>query len=106
MNAKPVFEFPEVGRDLEAAIAHYASWRSDGRDHFLDKYDETVRWIESSPGSFPKKYGDVQRAIIKKSYYLVYFMQEETRTLILAVLDGRRDPLEIRGIVGQRGAFQ
>jgi len=102
MKSKPVFELPEVERDLEAAIAHYVSWRLDGREHFLQKYEETAGWIEWNPDGFPEKYGKVQRAILKKSYYLVYFVQEETRSIILAVLDGRRNPNTIRQIVGGR----
>ena len=102
MKSKPVFELPEVEADLEAAIAHYESWRLDGREHLLQKYDETINWIEWNPDSFPKKHGQVQRAILKKSYYLVYFLQEKTRTLIIAVLDGRRNPETIRAIVTQR----
>ena len=102
MKSKPVFELPEVEHDLEAAIAHYESWRLDGREHLLQKYEETVSWIEWNPDCFPKKHGKVQRAILKKSYYLVYFIQEETRSIILAVLDGRRSPKTIRELVTSR----
>jgi hypothetical protein len=53
MNSKPVEALPEVEEDLEKAIAHYLTWRSDGRVHVLDKYDETVGWIEWNPDLFP-----------------------------------------------------
>ncbi len=92
MNSKPVEALPEVEADLESAIAHYLTWRSDGRVHVLDKYDETVGWIEWNPDLFPLKIGRVQRAIIKQTYFAVYFLQEESRTLVLAVLDGREQP--------------
>lgn len=103
MKSKPVFELPEVEADLEGAIGHYCSWRADGRGHILQKYEETISWIEWNPDGFPKKHGNVQRAILKQSYYIVYFIQEECRTLVLAVLDGRRDPRAIRKIVRSRG---
>jgi plasmid stabilization system protein ParE len=102
MNSKPIFELPEVEHDLEAAIAHYESWRRDGREHLLQKYEETASWIEWNPDGFPKKQGKVQRAIMKKSHYLVYFIQEEARSIILAVLDGRRNPDVIRRLVTAR----
>lgn len=92
MNSKPVEALPEVEQDLENAIAHYLTWRSDGRAHVLDKYDETVGWIEWNPDLFPCKIGPVQRAIIKRTYFAVYFIQEDARTLVLAVLDGRDQP--------------
>ena len=75
MKSRPVVSLPEVEFDLQGAIAHYESWRSDGRAHILQKYDETVSWISWNPESFPKKYGEVQRAILKQSYYIVYFIQ-------------------------------
>ncbi len=103
MKSKPVFELPEVETDLEVAIAHYCSWRSDGRAHILEKYEETVSWIEWNPDGFPKKLGNVQRAILKQSYYIIYFFQEKHRTIVLAVLDGRRKPESIRKLLRSRG---
>lgn len=104
MNSKPVFALREVEFDLAAAIAHYQSWRSDGKAHVLRIYNETISWIEWNPDLFPRKLGRVQRAILKRSYYIVYFIQEPSRTIVLAVLDGRRKPSEIRAIVRTRKA--
>jgi plasmid stabilization system protein ParE len=83
-------------------MAHYASWRSDGAEHIRQKYDETVGWIAWNPESFPKKYGMVRRAILKRAYYIVYFVVERDRSIVIAVLDGRRKPSEIRGVVDER----
>jgi plasmid stabilization system protein ParE len=102
VNSKPVFALREVESDLGAAIAHYESWRPDGKAHVLRLYQETISWIEWNPDLFPKKVGRVQRAILKRSYYIVYFIQEPNRTIVLAVLDGRRKPSEIRCIVRRR----
>ena len=74
-----------------------------GVKHMLGRYGETVDWIAWTPDLFPKKIGTVQRAIIKQTYFVVYFLQEETRTLVLAVLDGRMEPKNIRGrLIGRR----
>ena len=102
MSSKPVAALPEVTGDLIAAVQHYQSWRSDGKEHLLGKYEETIARISGSPDAFPQTLGLIQRAILKQSYYLVYFLQEPDRTLIIAVLDGRRDPREIRKIVRVR----
>ena len=102
MNSKPVFALDEVEADLKSAIAHYEGWRLDGKAHVLALYDETIRWIEWNPDLFPKKFGRFQRAILKRSYYIVYFIQEPERSLVVAVLDGRRKPSEIRTIVKRR----
>ena len=102
MKSLPVFALPEVEADLRAAMTHYSSWRVDGAEHIRRKYDETVGWVAWNPEAFPKKYGSVRRAILKRSYYVVYFLMEADRTLVLAVLDARRDPREIRSIIGKR----
>jgi len=93
---------PEVEGDLRAAMAHYSSWRTDGAEHIRQKYDETVGWIAWNPEAFPKKYGLVRRAILKRSYFIVYFVVERDRSLVIAVLDGRRSPQDIRGLVEGR----
>ena len=70
--------------------------------HVRQKYDETVSWIAWNPEAFPKKYGSVRRAILKRSYYIVYFVTEPDRSVVVAVLDGRRSPQEIRSLVEGR----
>ena len=102
MRSLPVFALPEVEGDLRAAMAHYSSWRTDGAEHIRQKYDETVGWIAWNPEAFPKKYGLVRRAILKRSYFIVYFVVERDRSLVIAVLDGRRSPQDIRGLVEGR----
>jgi hypothetical protein len=102
VNSKPVEALPEVAADLIAAARHYQSWRSDGQEHLLQKYEETVSWIAWNPDLFPRKFGAVQRVVLKQSYYVVYFIQEPTRSVVLAVLDGRDDPTRRVRLLGQR----
>jgi plasmid stabilization system protein ParE len=99
---KPVHALSVVVVDLKSAAEHYQTWRADGREHVLSKYDEIVSSIGVGPDSFPRKFGMVQRAILKQSYYVVYFMQEPDHSLVLAVLDGRRNPDEITKIIRVR----
>jgi plasmid stabilization system protein ParE len=103
VKSLPVFALPEVEADLRAAMAHYASWRSDGAEHIRQRYLETVGWIAWNPEAFPKKYGSIRRAILKQSYYIVYYLVERERSVVLAVLDGRRSPDEIRSLIRGRG---
>ncbi|MDP3069839.1 MAG: hypothetical protein Q8N18_06095 [Opitutaceae bacterium] len=106
MTGKPVVALIEVQADLEHAKIQYASWRTGGAAHVLEKYDETVGGIETNPERFPCKYGPIQRAILERSFYIAYFIQEPDRSVVLAVLDGRRSPVTIRGILGERVAAQ
>lgn len=102
MKSRPVVALPEGMADLRAAMDHYASWRNDGARELLEKYDDTIGSIAENPDAFPRKYGPVRRAILKRSYYLVYFLAERDRSVVLAVLDGRRNPTEVRSIIGRR----
>lgn len=101
MKSKPVLALASVADDLRAAITHYASWRSDAENHVLTKYLE-VSCIAWNPDLFPKMMGPIQRAILKQSYYIVYYIQERGRIIVLAVLDGRRSVLDIRDVVQKR----
>ena len=102
MNSLPVWALSEVEGDLRAAIDHYSSWRSDGAELVRQRYDETISWIGWNPEAFPKKHGAIRRAILKQSYYIVYFLVETDQTVVLAVLDGRRDPQDIRDMISKR----
>ena len=37
----------------------------------------------------PRKFGVIQRVLLKRSYFVVYFFQEPERSLVVAVWDGR-----------------
>ncbi|MES2693848.1 MAG: type II toxin-antitoxin system RelE/ParE family toxin [Verrucomicrobiota bacterium] len=102
MKSLPVFALTEVEADLRSAMAHYASWRTDGAAHVVQKYDETIGWIAWNPEAFPRKHGQVRRAILKQAYYIIYFIEDGDRTVILAVLDGRRGPQEIQAVLKGR----
>jgi hypothetical protein len=56
VKSKPVEALSVVAGDLKSAAQHYQSWRLDGEEHILQKYDETVSWIAWNPGLFPRKF--------------------------------------------------
>jgi len=59
-------------------------------------------WIEWNPELFPKKYKRFRRAIIRRTYYGIYYVLEPQVTIVVAVLDLRRDPREIRRLLNLR----
>ena len=73
MKSQPVEFLEFVEPDLRYARAFYDSWRSAGGDWFQDKFRETVSWIEWNPKLFPRKYRLFRRAIIRRSYFGVFF---------------------------------
>ena len=102
MSAKPVEALEIVQADLEYARSFYESWKPGGGEKILQKYFEAVEWIEWNPDLFPRKFGVIQRVILKRSYFVAYFFQEEKRSIVVAVLDGRRNPRIIRKLVAAR----
>ena len=102
MSAKPVEVLEVVQADLEYARSFYDAWKPGGGQEILRKYFEAVEWIEWNPDLFPRKIGIIQRVILKRSYFVVYFFQEPERSIVVAVMDGRRDPRAIRKLLTAR----
>ena len=102
MSSKRVDALEIVQSDLAYARSFYDSWKPGGGVEFLRKYFEAVEWIEWNPDLFPRKLGVIQQVILKRSYFVVYFLQEPGRCIVIAVLDGRRDPRAIRKLLAAR----
>ena len=102
MSAKRVEALEAVQADLEYARSFYESWKPGGGEEILRKYFEAVDWIEWNPDLFPRKVGVIQRVILRRSYFVVYFFQEPERSIVVAVLDGRRNPRTIRRLLATR----
>ena len=51
---------------------------------------------------FPRKYRLFRRAIVRRSYFGVFFVMEPTVSTVVAVLDMRQDPSQIHRILTER----
>lgn len=102
MNRQPVDFLDPVKGDIENAINYYNTWRSDGSRHFKKLLSDAIDWIEWNPELFSLKYRHFRRAILRKSYYAVYYAIEQDVTVVVAVLDMRQNPKNIRALIGQR----
>lgn len=96
MNGKP------VEADLRLAMQFYDSWRGDGGAGFLKRFHETIDWIEWNPEMFLQRFQPFRRAIIRRSYYGVFFVSEPSQSVVVAVLDLRRDPETIQELLKRR----
>ena len=102
MRTQPVEFLEIVELDLRQAHAFYDSWQFQGAEKFQTKFREAVGWIEWNPELFPRKYKRFRRAIIRKTYFGIYYVIEPTVTVVVAVLDLRRDPRAIRQMLTVR----
>ncbi len=102
MKSQPVEFLEFVEDDLRYVHAYYDSWQTDGGWLFRERFRETISWVEWNPELFPKKYRRFRRAIIRRMYFGIYFAIERDVTTVVAVLDLRQDPMEIRRALRER----
>lgn len=102
MRTQPVEFLEFVESDLRQAHAFYDSWQTHGAQKFQAKFRDSIAWIEWNPELFPRKYKRFRRAIIRKTYFGIYYVIEPGVTVIVAVLDLRQDPRAIRKMLRTR----
>ena len=99
MRSQPVEFLASVEEDLRYAYDYYDSWLADGSIWFRERFRETVAWVEWNPEMFPKKHRFFRRAVIRRSYFGIFFAIEPEVTSVVAVRDMRDDPKEIRRLL-------
>jgi hypothetical protein len=99
VRSQPVEFLAFVEDDLRYAYDYYDSWLSGGSTWFRNHFRETVSWIEWNPRMFPKKYRSFRRAIIRRSYFGIFFAIEPEVTTVVAVRDMRDNPAAIRRLL-------
>lgn len=102
MKSQPVEFLEPVEHDLRYAHEFYDSWKAKGAENFQERFRECVSWIEWNPVMFPKQYRSFRRAILRRSYFAVYYVIEPGVTTVVAVLDMRREPKSIQTLLKGR----
>ncbi len=102
MRSQPVEFLEFVEGDLYNAYEYYDSWLAGGSSWFRQQFRETVAWIEWNPEMFPIKHRLFRRAIVRRSYFGVFFAIEREVTTVVAVRDMRGDPREIQMLLRSR----
>ena len=74
MKSLPVEFLEFVEEDLRHARAFYDSWQFEGAEKFQQKFRETISWIGWNPEMFPKRYKLFRRAIIRRSYFAIFYV--------------------------------
>ena len=81
-----------VREDIDSAYAWYEDQQTGLGETFLSAVAEVVGKIEEHPRRFGRVRGEVRAGLVQRFPYVVYFRPEESRTVVIAVLHGRRDP--------------
>ena len=79
-------------RDFEDAALWYEERRSGLGAEFRAEVDAAVALAAEQPLRFPRKHKDIRCGRVRRFPYSVFFLQEESRIVVLAVFHVRRDP--------------
>src|SRR4051812_46454419 len=102
MRSLPLEFLEFVEADLRYARHFYESWQFEGAEKFHKKLRETISWIEWNLKMFPRRYKNFRRAIIRRSYFAIFYVIEPEVVTVVAVLDMRRDPGRMKSLVRSR----
>lgn len=79
-------------RDLEQAEDWYNEQRPGLGAEFRGAISDLFERLADNPRIYPRVHGDIHRVVLRRFPYLVYFLIDGSKLVILAVLDSRRDP--------------
>ena len=79
-------------RDLEEAEDWYNRQRPGLGAEFREFVSDLFERLSETPKLYPRVNGEVRRAVLRRFPYLVYFVIDDSKVVVLACLDSRRDP--------------
>lgn len=78
--------------DLEQAEDWYNEQQPGLGTEFRGAVSALFERLADNPRTYPRVHGEVHRVALRRFPYLVYFVIDDSKVVILAVLDSRRDP--------------
>ena len=87
-----LFVRDEAAADAEQAAEWYEERRRGLGGEFTRAVRAALAGIARQPLRFPVATGEVRRARVRRFPYVIFFVPELERTIVLAILHGRRDP--------------
>jgi plasmid stabilization system protein ParE len=85
--------------DVVGAKNWYDAQQPGLGEEFVVALDRSLSLITRMPGSFPIVHRDVQRALLRRFPYALYFRQRDEAIEVIACLHTRRDPHTLHGRV-------
>lgn len=85
-----------VRREAEADLAKAWIWYEKQRQglgaEFLDEFAGTLTRIEHDPSAYRRVHAELQRALLRRFPYGVFFLPDAERVVVIAVLHAARNP--------------
>jgi plasmid stabilization system protein ParE len=83
-------------QEFDEAIAWYSRQRAGLGEEFRATIEDHFQRIRENPEWFPKVRGGVQRAVVRRFPYVIHFLVEADRIVILSVFHTSREPSQIK----------
>jgi plasmid stabilization system protein ParE len=90
---------PEARHELEQAVEWYEMQLPDLGRQFRSEVYRTFDNIVARPELYPKSRGAARKAVLRRFPYLIFYLVEAKRVVVLAVFHAKRDPANIAGRV-------
>jgi len=97
MSVKNVVIRPEAESDIKDAYEWYEAQRKGLGEGFLLCIEEALSRVSRNPEIYSVVYKEVRRVLIHRFPFGVFFIENEERVSVLAVLHARRNPKTWKG---------
>ena len=91
-TAKQIIVRPEAEADITDAYKWYESQRKGLGEGFLLCIEESLARISRKPSIYRQVHKNVRRILIHRFPFGIFFIEENDRVVIIAVLHARRNP--------------
>ena len=89
-------------RDLIVGFNFYEHQAADLGQYFLDSLFSDIDALTLHAGIHPKPIAGLYRSLSRRFPFAIYYDFDGRTAIVLAVLDCRRNPRSIRGMLGAR----
>jgi toxin ParE1/3/4 len=83
-------------KEFNDSIAWYDGEREGLGQEFRATIEEYFQCIADNPDRFPKIRGEVRRAIVRRFPFVIHFLIETNRIVILSVFHTSREPEQLK----------
>jgi plasmid stabilization system protein ParE len=90
---------PEARQELEQAVAWYETQLPDLGHQFRAEVYRTFDNIIARPGLYSKSRGATRKAVLRRFPYLIFYLVEINRIVVVAIFHAKRDSADLTGRV-------
>jgi toxin ParE1/3/4 len=86
---------PEARQELEQAVAWYEVQLPDLGRQFRTEVYRTFDSIVARPNLYAKSRGTARKAVLRRFPYLIFYLEETDRIVVVAIFHAKRDPADL-----------